>query len=744
MVAIAGRRVPNRSVSLELALVLACYMGLTAVLTYPTILRLGTHIAGSEDAPNAVWDIWAFRRAIIDPSVSLYTTDSIFYPYPDVAAFWTSPVNLLLSLPLTATVGPVVTYNLLFLSAFVLSGLTCYLLVRHLSGDKLISLAAGSVFSFSAYHYAHGAAGHLGLFSVQWLPLYALSVLRFHRKPDPWRALHLIVVTCLLVLTFPYYAVYFVVPFLVCFFLYYLWKGGSTICGGRFLAGLALALAVAAGFSLPFYRPFLLPQEGMAAALQQAAQDTERYSADLLAFVLPSARHPLLGDFVAPVYERFSAGVNLAESTIYIGMVGLLLALWGLWRGGGGETPLWGLLALVAFVLSLGPVLHVNGRELFPLPYVLLMKLPLIEWLRGPARISVTLLLSISVLAAYGLRDVLRVVGNRAMTGGIVVAVVVLVTAVESLFSFPYQSSSAAVPEFYSETLPSSSHAGGLFDLPSGPGHPESTSWYMYYQTQHRRNLAEGYMARTSQPVVLYPHWILRGGLLSPPVDLAESDTWPAFEACFADLLGYNGIGHVVVRRQAGPFARPYSSEGFRAVTEFLESALGEPAHEEDDLVAYEIPLRVAEAKASFDGRLELLDHKLVETTVCPEGANRCTFLATLWRALEPPREKYGFYLQLIRPDTGAVVAGGSHNLGYQYSHGSEKACYNTTWWAPGMVIADYALLPTVDSQGGASSGTLDVRVWVASPQTGAVLEAHSEHYGIDDRGRLLLDEFVP
>ena len=138
------------------------------------------------------------------------------------------------------------------------------------------------------------------------------------------------------------------------------------------------------------------------------------------------------------------------------------------------------------------------------------------------------------------------------------------------------------------------------------------------------------------------------------------------------------------------------------------------------------------------------MDHKLVETTVCPQGANRCTFLVTLWRAAEPPGEKYGFHLQLARPDTGAVVAGQSHNLGYQYSRGEERACYNTTWWAPGVVIADYALLPTVDAEGAALSGPLDVRVWVANPQTGAVLEADSERFAVDERGRLLLDELVP
>ena len=739
----AGTTAPSLSPLQELALVSVFYLILTAILTHPTMLRLSTHIPGSGDAPNVVWDIWAFYRVVAGHGTSLNTTDLIFFPRSDVPAFWTSPANLLLSLPLTATVGPVLTYNLFFLASFVLGGLCCYLLVRYLTGDKLASLAAGSLFSFSAYHYAHGL-GHWCLFSVQWLPLFALSVLRFHRRPDLRGAAHTVVATCLVVVTFPYYGAYFVVPFLICFILYHLRGEGSKVGDRRFLVGLILALALAAGGTLLFYSNYLLPQENVATALRQSAQDIRRYSADLLAYVVPSARHPVFGDRVAPLYGNFSAGANLAEGTVYLGIVTLLLALWGQRRGRGAGTSFWVSLGLVAFILSLGPVLRVNGRELFPLPYALLMKLPLFVWLRAPGRMSVTVLLSLCVLAGYGLRDLLHRVRGRSIARPLVVAMVVLAGAFESLFSYPYQSSSATVPAFYSELMPGESGSEGLFDLPSGPGYSQSTSWYMFYQTQHGRKLAEGYLARTSQPVVLYPHWVLRGGLLSPPVDLLESDTWPAFEACFADLLGYNGIGYVVVQRRAGPFARPYSEEEFQAVRESLERSLGDPTYDDDGLVAHQVAQRAAKARASFGGMLELVDHELVETTVCAEERSRCVYLVTLWQATESLPERYGFYLQLTMPDTSAVVVGQSQNLGYQYSHGDERACYNTTWWAPGVVIADYTLLPIVDTEGDALSGNFDIRVWVASPQTGTVLEATSDYYEIDDRGRLLIDGYRP
>ena len=725
----------------ELALVSAFYLLLTAILTYPTVLRLNTHIPGSGDAPTVVWDLWALSRALIDPQVPLRTTDLIFYPLPDVVNIWQSPGNVLVSLPLAITIGPVPTYNLIFLSSFVLGGLFFYLLARHLSGDKLASFAAGAIFSFSAYHYAHGL-GHLGLYSVQWLPLCALCLLRLRARPDSSRAVQFAVSTCLVVVTFPYFGAYFLLPLLACFFLYYLWRDASTVRSPRFLAAVALALAVAAAGTLLFYGDVLFPQEDMAAALRQSAKDTERYSADLLAFVLPSASHPVFGDVVAPIYENFSARGNPAEMTIYIGIVALLLAVWGLWRGRGDDAPLWAILALVALVMSLGPTLRVNGKALFPLPYALLMRLPLFAALRAPGRISITVLMSVSVLAGYGLRDLLDRVRYRPIVRTVTVSAVVLVVCFETLLSYPYQSSSTAVPPLYYERLPTGSQRGGLFQLPSGPGHSESTGWYMFYQIRHHRALAIGYQSREPLPVVLFPHWVLRGRFLSPPVALSETDNWPAYEACYGDLLAYNDIRCVVVQRQAGPFVSPYSDEEYREVRASLSRSLGDPLYEEEGLVAYEISPVAPQARASFSGKLELVDHKLVETSACPDGTDSCTFLVTFWRASVPMTEQYGLWVQLIRHNRSRVLAATSHNLGYQFRQGDERAYYNTSWWAPGVVVTDYALLPSTDSEGLPLFGPIDIKIRVTDPKTGLTLDAQSDQYAIDERGRLLIESY--
>ena len=60
------------------------------------------------------------------------------------------------------------------------------------------------------------------------------------------------------------------------------------------------------------------------------------------------------------------------------------------------------------------------------------------------------------------------------------------------------------------------------------------------------------------------------------------------------------------------------------------------------------------------------------------------------------------------------------------------------------MVIADYVLLPSTDSEGEPLIGPLDIRIWVTDPETGVALDMRSDHYKIDDSGRLLIGSYWP
>jgi len=726
----------------ELTLVSALYLLLTAILTYPTITMLGTSIPGYGDAPRMVWDIWAFATAIIDPQVPLSTTELIFHPLPDVPTLWEGTPCLFLAVPLVLLLGPVVAYSLLFLSSFVLSGSITYLLARHLSASRIASFVAGGIFTFSGYHYAHGT-GHMHLFSMQWLPLCLLCLLCLWDQPTLGRSLHLAAAMVFVVAQSPYYALYFLLPVLVCFLVYQVCRHRARLFRRRFLAGLVLALGVVAASALLVYPRLIMAEEVTAEALRRDIGDTERFSADLAAYLVPAYDHPVFGGLVAPVYRRFTGWPNQTEMTVYVGYAALLLTGWGLARGRGADRTFWALLALVGLGLSLGPVLHVNGKPLVPLPYAVLQKLPLFWTVRAPSRASVTLQLAVAVLASYGLSDLLgriRRGGNTRMAIG---AILVLCISFESLYSLPYPTSRTAVPTFYRQ-LSGDEKQGAILELPTGPGNRTSTAWYMLYQAYHGEELAHGYLARPHLSVDLFPHWVLRARFLSPPVALSESDNWPAFEAALADLLAYNGVRYVVIQQRAGSSAAPYSDEQYRAALDSLSRSLGRPSYDDGGLVAHEVTPRVASPRASFGGTLQLIDHEIVQATSCPAGASSCRFLVTFWRANVPIEEKYGLYVLLVRRNRSRVLAANPHTLGYQFSRGDEIASYNTSWWEPGVVIADYALLPATDSEGQPVTGPIDIKIRVREPKTRVVLEAQSDHYAIDEHGRLLIESYGP
>ncbi len=78
---------------------------------------------------------------------------------------------------------------------------------------------------------------------------------------------------------------------------------------------------------------------------------------------------------------------------------------------GGRRSRAWLVIALLAGLLALGPLLEINGQSMFdldglqvtvPLPYILLHYLPFIKGFRAPNRFSIVLMQALAVLAGFG------------------------------------------------------------------------------------------------------------------------------------------------------------------------------------------------------------------------------------------------------------------------------------------------------------------------------------------------------
>src|SRR5688572_9884897 len=200
----------------------AVYAVLTVAMTWPLATRAGRDVPGDLlDPLFSCWALgWNFHALGLSPdgpAASGYWNANIFHPTPAALARSEHfvPQALQSAIVYAATGNLVLTYNILFLSTFVLSGTFLFLLARDETGDATAALLAGVLYAFALVRWTH--VEHLGALSSQWMPLALLLARRVvlarpGRAAAGWIAA-LGAVTALQVTSSGYYLLYFP-PFL--------------------------------------------------------------------------------------------------------------------------------------------------------------------------------------------------------------------------------------------------------------------------------------------------------------------------------------------------------------------------------------------------------------------------------------------------------------------------------------------------------------------------------------------------
>ena len=414
---------------------------LTLALTYPLVTHLTTHVPGSAtwafDEYTFLWSAWWFKTAALDLHSSPLHTPLLFYPLGlDLILYTYNLFHAVLGLPLQLAGNVPLASNLMLWFATLTSGYGAFLLTRWLlaaAGQRppalFPSLLAGLIYAFGANRAVYQALGHYNIASVQWLPFALLYFLKAARADGraAWRAAGLAgLFSGFLLLTDMTFAVFLALALLT---LLPMQPRPNAAPPARRptwrqqVARLALAGAVAALVSgyllLPTVREMLGGRYGL-----EGWGDALKLSNDLASFVTPAALHPVLGqDWPQALRAAETGSARFSDvNTGFVGIVTLALALLaGLAarRSKSGPTTWqalagWIGLALLSALLSLGPLLQINGQwrfdldnllpegVTFPLPFALLHYLPFINANRTPNRFSIPLMLALAALAAVG------------------------------------------------------------------------------------------------------------------------------------------------------------------------------------------------------------------------------------------------------------------------------------------------------------------------------------------------------
>lgn len=154
---------------------------LALLTTWPLVLHMGTRIAPDLGDPvRTAWEVAWVGHALLHNPLHVFDSNA-FYPHPLSLAFSDSllgygPAAFFGS----GTVGALVRYNLLFLSAWSLCFVGAWLLARELGVGKVGAAVAGAAFAYAPYRITE--AGHLHVISSGGIALSLFLLLRGYRR----------------------------------------------------------------------------------------------------------------------------------------------------------------------------------------------------------------------------------------------------------------------------------------------------------------------------------------------------------------------------------------------------------------------------------------------------------------------------------------------------------------------------------------------------------------------------------
>src|SRR5579859_5179593 len=334
---------------------LLCYSLLTLWLLWPFPIRAGRVILHRGDPIHQLWTLRWTQHAIWHDPLQLFAANT---NYPFTAALTLNQAtysNAVLVAPVQALFhNDVLTHNAAVLISFVLAGACTALLVQELTGNRWAALVAGALYAFAPVRQAH--IYHLNLLSGYWTPLVLWGMHRLWRLQHERGALSSALVIGLgfaaQVLAEFYHAIYLTLALL----LFGLWQLISRRWGLTWRAsGLLLAAGLLGGLLI---LPVMVPtiHAWSILGLRRTIAEHDQYSARLENYLVTD--RPMRFEYGLSQFNHHSGTSGAAEHSLYPGLLTLPLALGGLiWalRRHNRDAPLYALIALLAFVLSLGP-----------------------------------------------------------------------------------------------------------------------------------------------------------------------------------------------------------------------------------------------------------------------------------------------------------------------------------------------------------------------------------------------------
>lgn len=467
-------------------IVAIAYAALVLLLTYPLVTQLFTHVPGALDREDFWAHLWTFdwvREAFLTGQSPYYTT-RIFYPDGiSLVSHNIAWLNIAIWLPIQAVVGEIAAYNLVFLFIYWLNCWSVFLLAHAETKSIPASFLAGLAFGFWPYVVSH--FDHPNMIFIAWVPLSMVALRRLFQHERVWDMLLFAFFLAMLGIT--RWQLLVIGGFAIVIYLLFCWWQSGWSRRGIILA---LIGGIVAGIALLPLAWFMLKSLTEVQSAESLLYDLSlEGQADLLAYVMPSRFHPLWGAWVqqTAVFANFTYNKLYTPTLLFSALPWVLLGLRkrkAAW--------VWGSIGILYFLLSLGPVLRVNGQlyPQIPLPYRLIENNVFIELIRRSGRFNILLGLPVALLLAHGMAWLLPKLSHVKRNGVWIIATGLLLFEILPL-PFPLVDT-RIVPAGYA-TLPPAEPPYAIVTVPMTRF---PTKLFMFYQLSHHFPLVGGHIAR--------------------------------------------------------------------------------------------------------------------------------------------------------------------------------------------------------------------------------------------------------
>jgi hypothetical protein len=702
------------------AFICALYGLLALVSTHPLWHHLTTALPSDIGDPLLnTWILaWDGHALLTDP-VHLFDAN-IFFPLKDTLAYSEHLLGTALPmLPILLISGePVLTYNVAFLTSFILSGFSLYLLALRYTGNRLAAFLAGLAFAFAPYRLS--LIGHLFLLTVQWLPLTLLYLDAFLQPAltppfsQPFgsaqgrlwekggagggvraRSLALFAFFFICQAATSWHLAVFT-SFVVALYVLGNWLTQRAAFSWLGPAGLGAAALVMALAMAPLILPYLkvLPE-----LHKTRPWDTiVAFAATPTDYLAAYPANLFFGQLTAPFRARPGF---IEEHTLFPGLLASILTTFSLGflrqRGtvqpahdGAGKVRsivgIFWVILILSVSLTFGPFLRLEGWGIvIPMPYHLLTGLMPASLMRVPPRWMVVGLFAMSLLLGFSLTSIFTWVQRKGWSTQMVYGLALLlgIGLLAEGYAAPIPlaevGSTAQLPEVY-RWLARDGDDYAILEMPfysaPQPEYPETRR--LYASTIHWKKLVNGYSGHTP----------------SRQPELAQRLAgFPDQEAIAAlQTLGAQGVRYLIVHSLEQGFDRDsWEADGRWRLARSLTLR---PVHEFGGDLAYEInpydqalvtaPETVTEpfwserlprpAEADFAGLISLLAYEVLE------GEDGSLSLILYWRCLERMGNDYTVFVHLLDAEGSIVAQGDSPPV---------QGHYPTTMWAVGEMVRD-------------------------------------------------------